>query len=295
MVQTLRMDGKESKETALFLKFLQRLPDSYFNRKLTISALSSPSLEPWASCSSAGSLHSLQALEDPLPSQGCWKIKWDIARKAPAWHRVATQKVLIPFPLTGLKRKSYLLCSQMILALGRVLQRNRTHRMHMSLLVWQSEDQQTQEPGRADVSLGVKRQRENHQRLSREPVMREVFHLSPERVNFWFYSSLQLIKQGPPMLEKAICFPQPINKFACMREFSHSVMSNLVTPWTLARQIPLSMEFSMEEYWSGLPFPSPGDLPNPGIEPPSPVFPALTGRFFITVPPGKSQSINLSV
>ena len=97
------------------------------------------------------------------------------------------------------------------------------------------------------------------------------------------------------MLEKAICFPQPINKFACMREFSHSVMSNLVTPWTLARQIPLSMEFSMEEYWSGLPFPSPGDLPNPGIEPPSPVFPALTGRFFITVPPGKSQSINLSV
>ena len=111
------MDGKESKETALFLKFLQRLPDSYFNRKLTISALSSPSLEPWASCSSAGSLHSLQALEDPLPSQGCWKIKWDIVRKAPAWHRVATQKVLIPFPLTGLKRKSYFLCSQMILAL----------------------------------------------------------------------------------------------------------------------------------------------------------------------------------
>ena len=41
----------------------------------------------------------------------------------------------------------------------------------------------------------------------------------------------------------------------------------LVTPWTAARQAPLSMGFSRQEYWSGLPSPSPGDLPNPGIEP----------------------------
>ena len=40
----------------------------------------------------------------------------------------------------------------------------------------------------------------------------------------------------------------------------------LVTPWTVARQAPLSMRFSRQEYWSGLPFPSPGDLPDPGIE-----------------------------
>ena len=46
----------------------------------------------------------------------------------------------------------------------------------------------------------------------------------------------------------------------------------LRTPWTVARQAPLSMEFSRQEYWSGLPFPFPGDLPNPGIEP---GFPAL--------------------
>ena len=44
----------------------------------------------------------------------------------------------------------------------------------------------------------------------------------------------------------------------------------LVTPWTVARQAPLSMGFSKQEYWSGLPFPSPGDLPDPGIEPRSP-------------------------
>ena len=43
-----------------------------------------------------------------------------------------------------------------------------------------------------------------------------------------------------------------------------------VTPWTVARQAPQSMEFSRQEYWSGLPFPSPGDLPKPGIKPGSP-------------------------
>ena len=45
----------------------------------------------------------------------------------------------------------------------------------------------------------------------------------------------------------------------------------LVTPWTVARQAPLSMGFPRQEYWSGFPFPSPGDLPDPGTEPTSPV------------------------
>ena len=48
----------------------------------------------------------------------------------------------------------------------------------------------------------------------------------------------------------------------------------LVTPWTVARQTPLSMGFSREEYWSRLPSPSPGDLPNPRIEPGSPALQA---------------------
>ena len=53
--------------------------------------------------------------------------------------------------------------------------------------------------------------------------------------------------------------------------FSHQVMSNsFVTLWTVAHQAPLSMRFHRQEHWSGLPFPSPGDLPNPGIEPMSP-------------------------
>jgi len=57
-----------------------------------------------------------------------------------------------------------------------------------------------------------------------------------------------------------------------------------VTPWTVALQAPLPRGFPRQEYWSGLSFPSPGDLPDPRIEPPSP---ALAGRFFTTGPPGK--------
>ena len=57
----------------------------------------------------------------------------------------------------------------------------------------------------------------------------------------------------------------------CFLLFCHSVVSDsLATPWTVACQAPLSMEFSRQEYWSGLPFPPPGDLPDPGIEPRSP-------------------------
>ena len=59
---------------------------------------------------------------------------------------------------------------------------------------------------------------------------------------------------------------------------------SLETPWTIVCQAPLSMGFSRQEYWSGFPFPSPGDLSDPGIKPTSP---ALAGGFFTTEPPGK--------
>ena len=61
------------------------------------------------------------------------------------------------------------------------------------------------------------------------------------------------------------------------------------TPWTVAYQAPQSMEFSRQEYWSGLPFPSPGDLPDPGIEPGSP---ALQADTLPSEPPGKQISLN---
>ena len=61
------------------------------------------------------------------------------------------------------------------------------------------------------------------------------------------------------------------------------ILSNSATPWTVACQAPLSREFSRQEYWSGLPFPSPVDLPNPGIKPRST---ALQVDSLPTEPPG---------
>ena len=57
-----------------------------------------------------------------------------------------------------------------------------------------------------------------------------------------------------------------------------------VTPWTVACQASLSLAYSRQEYWSGLPLPTPGDLPNSGIMPTSPI---LAGGFFTTEIPGK--------
>ena len=79
--------------------------------------------------------------------------------------------------------------------------------------------------------------------------------------------------------EKAICM------CVCAQSLSHICL--LVTPRTVALQAPPSMEFSRQEYWSGLPFPTPGDLPARGIEPRYLASPALAGGFFTTAPSGK--------
>ena len=73
---------------------------------------------------------------------------------------------------------------------------------------------------------------------------------------------------------------------------SHSVVSNSTTPWTVACQVPLSMGFSRPEYWGGLPFPSPGDLPDPRIEATSPILQATPyhlGKPKETTPDGNSN------
>ena len=67
-----------------------------------------------------------------------------------------------------------------------------------------------------------------------------------------------------------------------------------VTLWTVALQAPLCMRSSRQEYWSGLPWLSPGDLPDPGIEPVSLMSPASGGRFFTTQPPGKLSFISIT-
>ena len=72
--------------------------------------------------------------------------------------------------------------------------------------------------------------------------------------------------------------------------FNWSVMSySPATPWTVALQAPLFMGFPKQEYWSGLPFPSPRDLPDQGLN----LDPALAGRSFNTEPPGKPTLLYL--
>ena len=71
---------------------------------------------------------------------------------------------------------------------------------------------------------------------------------------------------------------------------SGSVVSDSVPPWTVVHQAPLSVEFSRPEYWSELPFPSPGDLPDPGIEPRSP---ALQVDSLPAEPQGKPKNIGV--
>ena len=70
---------------------------------------------------------------------------------------------------------------------------------------------------------------------------------------------------------------------------------SFATPWTVACQASLSMGFPRQEYWSGLPFPSPGDPPNPGIEPAFSASPALSGGFFTTEPLEKQAHFTHSV
>ena len=68
----------------------------------------------------------------------------------------------------------------------------------------------------------------------------------------------------------------------CLSVCMLSCVQLFATPWTVACQTFLPMEFSRQEYWSRSPFSTPGDLPNPGIEPESLASPTLAGRFFIT-------------
>ena len=90
-------------------------------------------------------------------------------------------------------------------------------------------------------------------------------------------------------LDASVC-PTLFDSMECSPSGSsvHGIL--LATPWIAAHQIPQPIEFSRREYCSGLPFPSPGDLPDPGIKPKSTASPALEGGFFTTGKlPGKPQ------
>ena len=86
-----------------------------------------------------------------------------------------------------------------------------------------------------------------------------------------------------PALQVDSLSAEPPGKSLSRVKLKVKSLSHVYSPWTIAQQAPSSMEFSKQEYWSGLPFPSPEDLPNPGIKPRSP---ALWADALLSEPPG---------
>ena len=89
----------------------------------------------------------------------------------------------------------------------------------------------------------------------------------------------------PPLAQRLVKARPQDSYSVCVKSLSRVRL--FVTPWTAAYQAPPSMGFSRQEYWSGLPFPSPGDLPDPGIEPRSP---ALQADSLSAEPQGKPKN-----
>ena len=99
----------------------------------------------------------------------------------------------------------------------------------------------------------------------------------------------ETVKEMNSTIMKLFPVPANVNKDfnLCVCALSHVQL--FVTPWTIAHQAPLSLGLPRQGYWSGLPFPSPWDPPDPGIEPVSLASPALRAGFFTTAPPGKPK------
>ena len=102
-----------------------------------------------------------------------------------------------------------------------------------------------------------------------------------QQVKQWIFYKYSINNKGEHL------YDLQAESFLKKRKWSRLVVVQLfVTPWSVAHQAPPSMEFSRQESWNGSPFPSPGDLPNPGIEPGSPT---LQADALLSEPPGKPQ------
>ena len=105
---------------------------------------------------------------------------------------------------------------------------------------------------------------------------------------FCFFFTFETLKYVPAYHKR-----RPISARVCVKLLLSCPL--FLTLWTVAHLAPLSVEFSRQEYWSGLPCPTPGDLPNLGIEQASLMSPALAGGFFTTSTTWEAQPIHGSV
>ena len=118
------------------------------------------------------------------------------------------------------------------------------------------------------------------------------------KVTFGLLESVYCHRGAQDLLDKPLQFTSRSKLIVLQKQLCTCVLSCFshvqffATLWTVACQAPLSMGFSRQGYWSGLPFPSPGDLPHLGIEPVSLKSPALAGRFFPTSATWKDLSMH---
>ena len=111
-------------------------------------------------------------------------------------------------------------------------------------------------------------------------------HKGKAKYGYWVFPTKEFISAIICLFSMLVI----VGSYPCQQVYNPSVfvLSHFscvrlcVTLWTVAHQAPLSMGFSRQEYWSGLSFPPPGDIPDPGFEPASFISPALGGRFFTT-------------
>ena len=134
-------------------------------------------------------------------------------------------------------------------------------------------------------------------RVSVSAVVPSLFFTSMEPVDksCWCFYFLNIPQMCPPFLPSPGTPTTVSQSISCMPAGMLSHFSRVwlcATLWTVACQVPLSMEFSRQEYWSGLPCPLSGDLPNPGIEPRSP---ALQPDSLLSGPPGKPKNIYVCI
>ena len=116
----------------------------------------------------------------------------------------------------------------------------------------------------------------------------ETIFISYWKPSLTFYTQFHILI----VLAIPICLLKLIQLFSLTREKSLRHVQLSAIPWTVAYQASLSVGFSRQEYWSGLPFPSPGDLPDPGIKPRSPTLQANT---LPSEPPGKHYKYLISI
>ena len=136
-----------------------------------------------------------------------------------------------------------------------------------------------------NISCHISKQRcHSHQQLQPSSVSRWTLREHRKETNSLTAIRLQPLPTKSPKEAQDVKDTGYWSHIAERGSTSRAVMSDSAFPWTAARQAPLSTEFSRQEYWSGLPLPSPGDLPDLGIKPGSP---ALQADALPSEPPGK--------